>query len=134
MDTATGHAAALWPLAVYLAAAIAVAVSMIAFSYVLGQRHRERATGQPYESGIRPTGSARLRISAKFYLISMFFVIFDVEAAFIFAWAVTFRELGWTGYVVMLLFIGVMVAALVYLWRQEALDWGPRARRSRSPG
>jgi NADH-quinone oxidoreductase subunit A len=63
----------------------------------------------------------------------MFFVIFDVEAAFIFAWAVTFRELGWTGYVVMLLFIGVMVAALVYLWRQGALDWGPRARKIRSP-
>jgi NADH-quinone oxidoreductase subunit A len=96
---------------------------MIGLSYILGERHHDRATGEPYESGIVSTGSARQRFSAKFYLIAMFFVIFDLEAVFIFAWAVAARELGWAGYIEVLVFIGVLVAALVYLWRQGALDW-----------
>jgi NADH-quinone oxidoreductase subunit A len=120
----------LWPLLAYAAAVVALAASMILISYVLGERHRERATGEPYESGIVSTGTARLRVSAKFYLIAMFFVVFDLEAAFIFAWAVAFRELGWAGYVEILVFIGILLAALVYLWRLGALDWGPRPRRA----
>ena len=120
----------LWPLLAYAAAVVALAASMILISYVLGERHRERATGEPYESGIVSTGTARLRVSAKFYLIAMFFVVFDLEAAFIFAWAVAFRELGWAGYVEILVFMGILLAALVYLWRLGALDWGPRPRRA----
>jgi NADH-quinone oxidoreductase subunit A len=103
---------------------------MLALSYLLGQRHRERATGEPYESGIVSTGSARLRFSAKFYLIAMLFVIFDLEAVFIFAWAVAFRELGWAGYLGALVFIGVLVAALIYEWRVGALDWGSVRRKT----
>jgi len=102
---------------------------MIALSHVLGQRHQDRATGEPYESGIVSTGSARLRLSAKFYLVALFFVIFDLEAVFLFAWAIAFRELGWVGYVEILVFIGILVAALIYLWRLGALDWGPVDRR-----
>ncbi len=116
----------LWPLAVYAAAVILLVGGMIGTSYVLGQRHRDRATGDPYESGIVSTGSARVRLSVKFYLVAMFFVIFDLEAVFLFAWAVAARELGWGGYVEALVFIGILVAALVYLWRRGALDWGPR--------
>jgi NADH-quinone oxidoreductase subunit A len=97
---------------------------MLVLSYLLGQRHQERATGEPYESGIVSTGSAQLRFSAKFYLIAMLFVIFDLETVFIFAWAVAFRELGWAGYLGVLVFIGVLVAALIYEWRVGALDWG----------
>jgi NADH-quinone oxidoreductase subunit A len=104
-------------------------VVMLTLSYLLGQRHRERATGEPYESGIVSTGSARLRFSAKFYLIAMLFVIFDLEAVFIFAWAVAFRELGWAGYLGALVFIGVLVAALIYEWRIGALDWGDGRRK-----
>jgi NADH-quinone oxidoreductase subunit A len=98
---------------------------MLAFSCVLGQRHNERSTGVQYESGIRSEGSAQVRLSIKFYLVAMFFVVFDLEAIFIFLWAVAGRELGWPGYSEVLIFIGVLVAALAYLWRVGALDWFP---------
>jgi NADH-quinone oxidoreductase subunit A len=113
-----------WPLVVYFAAVIAVVTAMIVISFFLGERHREKATDEPYESGIKSTGSTRLRFSIKFYLVALFFVIFDVESMFIFAWAIAFRELGWTGYISIVIFIGILVAALVYLWRLGALDWG----------
>jgi NADH-quinone oxidoreductase subunit A len=103
---------------------------MLGLSFVLGQRHRNRATGSPYESGILSQGSARVRFSAKFYLVAMFFVIFDVEAVFISAWTVAVRETSWTGYAEALVFIAVLLAALVYLWRVGALDWGQGSRRA----
>jgi NADH-quinone oxidoreductase subunit A len=84
----------LWPLAVYFAIVIALVVTLLGLSALLGQRHRERATGLPYESGIVSTGSARLRFGARFYLLAVFFVIFDLEAAFIFAWAHSARSAG----------------------------------------
>ena len=96
---------------------------MIGISYVLGQKHRERLTDEPYESGITPTGSARVRFDVKFYLVAMFFVIFDLEAVFIYAWSVSIRETGWAGYLEVLTFIGILMAGLVYLWRMGALDW-----------
>ncbi len=115
---------ALWPMVVYLTAVVVLVTAMIAFSFILGERHREKQTAEPYESGIVSTGTARVRFDIKFYLIAMFFVIFDLEAAFIYAWAVSIRETGWTGYLEMLLFIGVLAAALVYLWKLGALEWG----------
>ena len=121
----------LWPLLLYFAAVLVLAAGMLGLSYVLGERHEEKATGEPYESGIPPTGSARLRFDVKFYLIAMFFVVFDLEAAFLFAWAIAFRELGWVGYVEVLIFVGVLLVALIYLWRVGALDWSPSRRRSR---
>src|SRR5262245_43884575 len=123
---------ALWPLAVYFAAVVLLVVAMLGLSYLLGQRHDERATGEPYESGIVSTGSARLRFSAKFYLIAMLFVIFDLETVFIFAWAVAFRELGWAGYLAILVFIGVLLAALIYEWRIGALEWRVESRSTSS--
>lgn len=109
---------------VYTGAVIVLVAGMLGVSYVLGQRHRERETGDPYEGGIVSTGSARVRLSVKFYLVAMFFVIFDLEAVFLFAWAVAARELGWAGYAEALVFVGILVAALVYLWRSGGLDWG----------
>jgi NADH-quinone oxidoreductase subunit A len=123
-----------WPLLVYFVAVLALVASMIGLSYVLGQRHQERATGDPYESGMLATGSARLRFSANFYLVAVFFVIFDLEVVFIIAWAIAVRELGWTGYLGVLVFIGVLVAGLLYEWRQGALDWlspAPQRRPTR---
>ncbi len=113
----------LWPIAVYFAAVVLLAVVMIGVSYFLGQRHRERATGLPYESGVVSTGTARVRFDIKFYLVAMFFVIFDVEAVFIFAWAVSLKEAGWSGYIEILIFIAVLLSALIYLWRIGGLDW-----------
>jgi len=122
----------LWPLAVYLVIVVMLVVAMLGLSFVLGQRHNNRATGSPYESGILSQGSARVRLSAKFYLVAMFFVIFDLEAVFIFAWAVAVRELGWSGYAEAAVFIAVLLATLVYLGRVGALDWGPGSRRTAS--
>lgn len=113
----------LWPLALYLVIVSALVVAMLGLSFILGQRHHNRATGSPYESGILSQGSARVRLSAKFYLVAMFFVIFDLETVFIFAWAISVRETGWTGYAEATLFIAVLLATLVYLWRVGALDW-----------
>jgi len=124
MDPMSGQAEALWPLGLYFLAVVAMIAGIVAVSYVLGQRHRERATGQPYESGMLSTGSARLRFSADFYLIAMFFVIFDLESVFVFAWAVAAREVGWIGYGVMAVFVTLLLAALAYLWRSGALSWG----------
>lgn len=112
-----------WPLAFYFVIVVALVGSILVLSYILGQRHRERATGEFYESGIKSEGSARVRLSARFYLVAMFFVIFDLEAAFIFAWAVAVRETGWPGFWEMAVFIALLVAALAYLWRLGALDW-----------
>jgi NADH-quinone oxidoreductase subunit A len=113
-----------WPFGVYAVAVLLVTAAILVISYVLGPRHRQRTTGQPYESGSPPTGSARLRFSIAFYLVAMFFVVFDVESIFLFAWAVAWRRLGWRGYIEVLIFVGFLLTALVYLWRLGALDWG----------
>jgi NADH-quinone oxidoreductase subunit A len=110
------------PLIVYSTLVVFVTAAMLG-TYVLGQRHWEPTTGTPYESGIISEGSARARFSARFYLIAMFFVIFDLEAVFLFAWAVAAREAGWAGYWEVVIFIGVLLAALIYLWGVGALDW-----------
>ncbi len=121
----------LWALGIYFVIVLFLVTAMLLVSYVLGQRHHEKATGSPYESGIVSAGSAHVRLSAKFYLVAMFFVVFDLQTAFIFAWAVAGRELGWSGYWEILIFTGVLIAALVYLWRLGALDWGTIRRHTR---
>jgi NADH-quinone oxidoreductase subunit A len=119
----------LWPLIVYGAAALALVAGMLLLSAVLGQRHREGATDQPYESGIVSTGTVCMRFDVKFYLMAMFFVIFDLEAVFVFAYAVAFRASGWMGYIEFLSFVVILMAALIYLWRLGVLDWGTRRHR-----
>jgi NADH-quinone oxidoreductase subunit A len=114
----------LWPLVVYFAAIVVIIAGLIGLSSVLGQRHRERATGEPYESGIVSTGSAQIRFDIKFYLVAVIFLVFDLEAAFLYAWAVAVRETGWSGYAEVLVFVGILAAALAYLWRLGVLDWG----------
>ena len=115
---------ALWPLAVFFILVVLLVMSIIAVSSVLGQRHRGRTTDEIFECGMISTGSARVRFAAKFYLMAMFFVIFDLESVFILAWSVGARELGWIGYLEVSVFIGILLAALFYLWRVGALEWG----------
>ncbi|HSJ55015.1 MAG TPA: NADH-quinone oxidoreductase subunit A [Anaerolineae bacterium] len=105
---------------------------MLVVSHLLGERRERGETAVPYESGMLPTTSARLRFGVKFYMVALFFVIFDLEAAFLLTWAIAFRDLGWAGYVEALVFIGVLLVALVYLWRVGALDWGPQVPRTRA--
>lgn len=118
----------LWPFLVYIAGVVALIATMLVLSWLLGQRRLDPSTIDPYESGIVSVGSARIRISVEFYLIAIFFVIFDLETVFIFAWAVAFFELGWSGYLAVLAFIVVLGIALVYEWRTGALDWGQKVR------
>jgi NADH-quinone oxidoreductase subunit A len=97
-------------------------------SWLLGQRRRDAATNDPFESGIVSVGNSQVRISVEFYLVAIFFVIFDLETVFIFAWAIAFFELGWEGYMAMLVFIALLALVLIYEWRSGALDWGNKIR------
>lgn len=105
---------------------------MLIVSFIAGGRDWGRAKNQPFESGVVSTGGAHVRFSAKFYLVAMFFVIFDVEAVFLYAWAVSVRESGWAGLIEVTIFVMVLLAGLVYLWRLGALDWAPEARKRRA--
>ena len=114
----------LWPLCLFFGAALGIVALMIGLSYVLGERHSGRVTGEPYESGMPPTGSAMNRMGVQYFLVALCFVVFDVEAVFIFAWAVSVRELGWPGYMGAVVFIGILLAVLIYLSRVGALNVG----------
>lgn len=120
----------LWPLLIYTVLVAGVLGVVFVGSWLLGPRTRRRkATDMPFESGIVPVGEAdKIRLSVEFYLIAMFFVIFDLETIFIFAWAVAFYELGWRGYAGAGVFIVILLVALVYELRTGALDWGVKQR------
>jgi NADH-quinone oxidoreductase subunit A len=91
----------------------------------LGEKKTNPEKLKPYESGIIPTGTARLRYPIPFFLIAIFFLIFDVEGAYIFSWAVACKRLGWSGWLQISFFIFVLLLGLVYIWRKGGLDWGP---------
>src|SRR5215813_5732250 len=120
-----------WPLMVYFAFVVVLVAAVLAVSYLLGQRHSEPATGEPYEGGIVSQGSAHVRFSMHYYQVAIFFVVFDLEAAFLYAWAVAVREAGWAGYWGVVLFVATLAAALIYVWRVGALDWWKKSGRSR---
>ena len=112
-----------WPFLIYAAVVLLITCVMISLSWVLGERHKEKLTNEPYESGIPPTGNARLRFSSHFY------VIFDLDAVFILAWAISFREVGIAGYIGILIFIGILLVVLVYEIGIKALDFGPQGKK-----
>jgi NADH-quinone oxidoreductase subunit A len=114
-----------WGLATYVVAVFGLVGLMLGASYVLGGRAHGRAKDDPFESGAVSVGSAQLRMPAKFYLVAMFFVIFDVEAVFLYAWAVSVRQNGWSGFAMAAIFIVVLLAALFYVWRAGGLEWAP---------
>ncbi len=120
-----------WSFGVFLLGIAGLCAFMLGASYLLGGRDWGRAKNDPFESGVVSQGGARLRLSAKFYLVAMFFVIFDVEALFLYAWAVSAREIGWMGFIEVSIFIVVLLVGLIWLWRLGALDWAPAARKQR---
>lgn len=120
-----------WPFLVFIGLIVLVVAGLMGLSYVLGGHSAARWRGEPYESGIAPTEIPQGGISVEFYRVAVFFVIFDVEAVFLFAWAVTLRESGWRGFVEMSIFVGLLVAALAYLWGSGSLDW--RSQKGRRP-
>jgi len=128
MSASTQLLAHNWSFGIYLFAIAGVCALMLLLSWLLGGRAWGRAKSEAFESGVVSVGGARLRFSAKFYLVAMFFVIFDVEALFLYAWAISLRESGWAGFVEATIFIFVLLVGLVYLWRIGALDWAPQGR------
>jgi NADH-quinone oxidoreductase subunit A len=111
------------PLLIHLLVAMGLAGALVAVSSLVGWRRPSREKQQPYECGITPTGDAREPFSVKFYLVAMVFILFDVEAIFLYPWAYIFRELRWFGFVEMLLYIAILLAGYIYLWKKGALDW-----------
>jgi NADH-quinone oxidoreductase subunit A len=121
-----------WAFGIFILAIAGICAAMLIVSYYLGGRYQGRAKNDPFESGVVSVGGARMRLSAKFYLTAMFFVIFDVEALFLYAWAVSVREVGWLGFIEALIFIVVLLIGLIYVWRIGALDWAPEAQRRKA--
>ncbi len=130
MSSALDTAAPLWPLLVYFILILGLIALMLLVAWALGEHGDHSHVEHPFESGILPVGHARFRVSIDFYVVAMFFVLFDLETVFLLAWAVAFREVGWAGYAVAVIFIVELLVGLIYVWRLGALDWDPRHQRS----
>jgi NADH-quinone oxidoreductase subunit A len=111
------------PLLVHLLVALALAGGIIILSTLIGRHKYSRAKFQPYECGMAPTGDARERFPVKFYLVAMLFILFDVEAVFLYPWAILLRELKMFGFWEMLVYIGIVLVGLFYIWKKGVLDW-----------
>jgi len=100
------------------------ALVSVVLSGLLGPKKPSPEKSAPYECGMPAVGDARERQSVKFYLVAMIFLLFDIEVAFLYPWAMALRDLGWSGFVQVLLFMGLLLAGYIYVWRKGALDWG----------
>jgi len=109
---------------------IILAIVLLFISSWLGEKRPNPEKLRPYECGIIPTGTARFRYPVAFYLIATFFLIFDVEAAYIFSWAIAFDRLGWSGWLQISFFILILLISLFYIWKKGGLEWGPTAPKS----
>jgi NADH-quinone oxidoreductase subunit A len=112
------------PLLVHFLLAGAFAGAVVTLSSIIGYRRPTRAKLSPYECGMTPVGDARGRFSVKFYLVAMLFILFDVEAVFLYPWAVILRQLKMFGFWEMLVYIGIVLVGYFYIWKKGALDWG----------
>jgi NADH-quinone oxidoreductase subunit A len=111
------------PVFLMLGVSVLVAVSVFGLTSVLGPKNMTAEKAIPYESGSETTGASHIRLSIKFYLTAILFVVFDIEAVFLYPWASLFRELGWIGFLEMFSFLAVLGVTLVYAWRKGALNW-----------
>jgi NADH-quinone oxidoreductase subunit A len=119
------------PLLIHFLVACLLAGAIVTLSWLIGERKPTRAKLSPYECGMTPQGDARERFSVKFYLVAMLFILFDVEAVFLYPWAVILRELKMFGFWEMLVYIGIVLVGFFYIWKKGVLDWGPTPMRSK---
>lgn len=112
-----------FPIGVVLLVAVGQAFLLLTLANTLGPRRPSLVKSAPFECGSEPVGSARERFGVKFYVVALLFIVFDIEAIFLYPWAVLFTELGWAGYVEMALFIFTVVIGLAYVWKKGVLDW-----------
>ncbi|NNC23247.1 NAD(P)H-quinone oxidoreductase subunit 3 [Salinisphaera sp. USBA-960] len=129
MNDAAQQSVTVWPLILFAAGALGLVMLMIGLSSILGGRHNEKLGNEPFESGIRPTGSAHQRFSVQFYLVAIIFVLFDLEVVFVFSYAIAAPALGWAGYGAFIFFLAIVTLGLAYEWRIGALNWAPKAPR-----
>jgi NADH-quinone oxidoreductase subunit A len=122
-----------FPVLVQALLAMATAAGLLTVSYLLGKRVRNRVKDMPYESGVVPTGDARRRISVKFFLVGVLFILFDIEAIFLYPWVVVYRELKMFAFVEMLVFVVLILSGFFYIWKKGALDWAASRPSSREP-
>ena len=120
-----------FPVLVQVVIAMAIAAGLIGVSALLGKRARSPQKDMPYESGMIPSGSARERFSVKFYLVGMLFILFDIEAVFLYPWVVVFRDLKMFGFLEMLVFVVLILSGFFYIWKKGALDWAETGRSGR---
>jgi NADH-quinone oxidoreductase subunit A len=118
-----------FPVLIQILIALAVAGAMIGLSALLGRRVKDAVKSSPYESGMQPVGNARGRYSVKFYLVAMVFILFDIEAIFLYPWAVVFRQLKLFTFFEMLLFIALVLCGFYYIWKKGVLDWSVEEKR-----
>ena len=117
------YAQVYFPVIVQIVIAIAVAGGLLAASMLLGKKVRDRVKDSPYECGIIPTWDARQRFSVKFYLVAIVFILFDIEAVFLYPWAVVYRDLKLFAFFEMLVFVALVLAGFFFVWKKGALDW-----------
>ena len=120
-----------FPVLVQALVAMALAAGLLTASFALGKRVRNKIKDTHYESGITPTGDARHRFSVKFYLVAMLFILFDIEAIFLYPWVVVYRELKMFAFVEMLVFVIMTLSGFFYIWKKGALDWAEPDRSRR---
>lgn len=120
-----------FPVLVQIVIAAGIAAALISISILLGKRTRSPLKDTPYESGMAPVGSARERFSVKFYLVGMIFILFDIEAVFLYPWAVVYRQLKLFGFFEMAIFIVLILIGFFYVWKKGALDWTPPGKEKR---
>ena len=119
-------------LIIYTLLVFILVVALLFLSSWLGEKKKEPEKLKPFESGILPTGAARFRYPVPFYLVATFFLIFDVEAVYIFSWAIAVESLGWSGWLQISFFIVILLISLFYIWKKGGLEWGPTPAKTRS--
>lgn len=122
-----------FPVLVQILLAMAIAAGMIGSSFFLGKKVKNKVKDMPYESGMVPVGNARERFSVKFYLVAMIFILFDIEAIFLYPWAVVYRQLKMFAFFEMLLFSGLVLCGFYYIWRKGVLDWSAEDTEPQRP-
>ncbi len=121
------------PLVLYGAMVLALMAILLFLASWLGEKKIELEKSRPYECGVVPTGPAQFNYPVPFYLVAVFFLIFDVEAVYIFSWAVAFESLGWYGWLEIAIFIFILILGLFYLWKKGGLEWGRHGQHARVP-
>ena len=111
------------PLVLHLAIVCLIAAAMVVMATLFGRRRYSKSKAEPYESGIRPVTEAQQRFGVKFYLVAILFLVFDLEASFLFPWAVVYQKLGWFGFYEMLAFILILLVGYIYVVKRGALKW-----------